>query len=98
MTIQARRVSYRLAVALAATAIVIVHAQEFPSQPAYKYEVVSVRRAAPGEMNSGFGPGVQGGMKARNVTAMQVLSFAYAAQDYQFIGAPGWAQSERFEI
>ena len=37
-------------------------------------------------------------MKARNVTAIQVLTFAYGVQDYQFIGAPGWAQSERFEI
>jgi uncharacterized protein (TIGR03435 family) len=37
-------------------------------------------------------------MIARNVTAIQVLSFAYAAQDYQFTGAPGWAHPERFEI
>jgi len=49
-------------------------------------------------MNSGFSPGAQGGMKARNVTAIQVLAFAYGVQDYQLIGAPGWAQSERFEI
>ena len=98
MTIRARRVWYGLAAALAATVIGILQAQEPPSQPAYKYEVVSIRRAAPGEMNSGFGPGAQGGMKARNVSAMQVLAIAYAAQDYQFVGAPGWAQSERFEI
>src|SRR5215510_4765436 len=97
MTIQSRRVSYRLAAALTATAVGILHAQEV-SPRAYRYEVVSIRRAAAGEVNSGFGPGPQGGMKARNVTAIQVLSFAYAVQDYQFIGAPGWARSERFEI
>jgi uncharacterized protein (TIGR03435 family) len=78
-------------------AIGILHAQQLPP-PAYKYEVVSIRPAAPGEMNSGFSPGAQGGLKARNDTAMQLLTFAYDARDYQFVGAPGWARSERFEI
>jgi uncharacterized protein (TIGR03435 family) len=49
-------------------------------------------------MNSGFSPGAQGGMKARNDTAMQLLAFAYNARDYQFVGAPGWARSERFDV
>ena len=83
---------------LAAATFAILLPPQLPAQPAYKYEVVSIRKAAPGEMNSGFSPGAQGGMRARNVTAIQVLSFSYAARDYQFVGAPGWAQSERFEI
>jgi uncharacterized protein (TIGR03435 family) len=37
-------------------------------------------------------------LHARNDTAMQLLMFAYDAHDYQFKGAPGWAQSDRFEI
>jgi uncharacterized protein (TIGR03435 family) len=76
----------------------MLYAQALPPPPAYKYDVVSIRRSAPGEQNSGFGPGAQGGLKARNDTAMQLLTFAYDARDYQFLGAPGWAQSERFEI
>src|SRR4051794_12471429 len=66
--------------------------------PVYTYDVVSIRPAAPGQSNSGFSPGAQGGLKARNDTVMQLLSFAYDARDYQFVGAPGWAQSERFDI
>src|SRR5215471_17561462 len=94
MAMQARRVSCGLAVA----AIAMLRAQEPPTQPAYKYEVVSIHRAAPAEMNSGFGPGPQGGLKARNVTPVQALTFAYNVRDYQILGAPGWAQSDRFEI
>lgn len=98
MTIQARCVSCRLAAAWAATAIAMLHAQEAPPAPAYKYEVASIHRAAPGEVNSGFSDGPQGGLWARNITAMQALGFAYDAREYQFAGAPGWAHSERFEI
>jgi uncharacterized protein (TIGR03435 family) len=29
---------------------------------------------------------------------MDLLTFAYSAKGYQFVGAPGWAQSDRFEI
>jgi bla regulator protein blaR1 len=29
---------------------------------------------------------------------MQLLTFAYDARDYQFVGAPGWAESERYNV
>ncbi len=87
-----------LAAALAAAVPVILPAQEPRSQAAYTYEVASIHPAAPGQMNSGFSPGAQGGMRARNVTAVQALTFAYSIQDYQLVGAPGWADRERFEI
>jgi len=69
-----------------------------PPPPAHRYEVVSIHPAAPGERNSGFSPGAQGGLKARNDTVMQLLMFAYEARDYQFVGIPAWAQSERYEV
>src|SRR5262249_32545797 len=72
-------------------------AQE-PPPPTYRYEVVSIRAADPNERNSGFGPGAQGGLRARNDTALQLLSFAYDARDYQFIGVPGWARSARYDV
>jgi bla regulator protein blaR1 len=72
-------------------------AQAIPP-PVYKYEVVSIRPAVPGQANSGFSPGAQGGLHARNDTTMQLLTFAYDARDYQFVGSPDWANSERFEI
>lgn len=72
-------------------------AQTVPA-PAYKYEVVSIHPAAPGQTSSGFSPGAQGGLRARNDTLMQLLTFAFDAREYQFVGAPGWAQTERYEI
>src|SRR4051812_9705260 len=91
MTLQTR---FRLAGAVMA----VLAAQELRSQAAYRYEVVSIHRAEPGQSNSGFSPGPQGGIRARNVTALETLAFAYSLQDYQIVGVPGWAKSERFEI
>ena len=82
---------------ICASALTALHAQE-PPAPKYKYEVVSIRRADPAEMNSGFSDGVQGGMKARNVTVLEMLGFAYSLRDYQFDSVPGWAKTERFEV
>jgi bla regulator protein blaR1 len=90
MTLDARKILLLLAVGN-------LGAQAVP-EPVYKYDVVSVRPAAPGQTNSGFGPGPQGGLLARNDSVMQLLTFAYDAREYQFVGAPGWAKSERFEI
>src|SRR5215472_2107156 len=69
-----------------------------PPPPTYGYEVVTIHKAAPGQTSSGFGPGAQGGLRARNDTVMQLLTFAYDVRDYQFVGVPDWAQTERFEI
>ncbi len=72
-------------------------AQEIPA-PQYGYEVASIRRAAPGQENSGFSPGPQGGLWARNETVVNLINFAFNAEDYQIIGLPAWAKSDRFEI
>ncbi len=97
MAILCRKASHRLAVALTA-AIVSLHAQESASRSKYTYEVASIHRAAPEEINSGFNSGPQSGMICRNVTALMALSFAYDARDYQFFDVPGWARSERYYI
>ena len=90
--------SNRMSAAAPLIAIGLLHAQVLPPPPRYTYEVVSVHRADPNERNSGFSPGAQGGLRARNDTAMQLLTFAYDARDYQFVGVPGWAQSERYNV
>jgi uncharacterized protein (TIGR03435 family) len=83
---------------LIATAVVgSLHAQPAPP-PVYTYEVVSIHKADPGERNSGFSPGPQGGLHARNDTAMQLLTFAFQSHEYQFVSVPGWAKAERFDI
>jgi len=37
-------------------------------------------------------------MRARNVTTLQAVLFAWGITDYQLVGIPAWARSERFEI
>jgi hypothetical protein len=74
MAVRTSTVAHRLSAGLAAIAIAILHPQELPSQPAYQYDVVSIRRADPGEMNSGFSPGAHAGMRARNVTGCSALT------------------------
>ncbi len=78
--------------------MVLLAAQVLGAQTAYRYEVVSIHRAQPGQTNSGFRDGPQGGMRAGNVTAMQVIAFSFGVQDFQIEGLPAWAKSERFEI
>src|SRR5262249_1474020 len=51
-----------------------------------------------GEAGSSIGPGAGGGLRSRNCTAMQLLTFAYRVRDYQIVGAPGWVKSERFDV
>ena len=74
-----------------------IPAQDFPA-PKYGYEVVSIRRAAPGQQNYGFSPGPQGGLWARNNTVERLLAFAYGVEEYQLEGVPSWARSDRFEV
>jgi uncharacterized protein (TIGR03435 family) len=69
-----------------------------PPPPTYGYEVVTIHKAAPGQNSSGFSPGAHGGMRARNDTVMQLVTFAYDVRDYQIVGAPDWTNTERFEI
>jgi len=76
----------------------LIRAQTLPPTPAYTYEVASIRKSSPGQQGSHIGPGAGGGMSARNVTAMQLLTFAYKVRDYQISGAPGWVTSDRFDV
>lgn len=76
----------------------ILRAQTLPPPPAYTYEVVSIKRNVSGDGNSTISPGAHGGMRGTNVAPMQLLQHAYAAHDYQFVNAPGWLKSERFDI
>jgi uncharacterized protein (TIGR03435 family) len=76
----------------------IIRAQTLPPAPAYNYEVVSIHRSSPDERRTQIGPGAQGGLRMKNVTAMQILTFAYEIRDYQIEGARGWASTERFDV
>jgi uncharacterized protein (TIGR03435 family) len=77
-------------------AVNLATAQTLP--PAYTYEVVSIHKTAPGTMNVHIGDGPQGGLRTENTSVTVLLSAAYHVPDYQIVGAPGWASSERFDV
>jgi bla regulator protein BlaR1 len=76
----------------------ILRAQTLPPPPAYNYDAVSIHKSDPADNNSLIGPGPQGGWRARNTPAMQLIATAYGVQAYQIIGAPAWTSSEHFDI
>ena len=66
--------------------------------PAQQFEVASVKPTATqdGSLSVNFPPG--GRFVARNLTLKQLLQNAYAMQDYQIVGGPGWIASAGFDI
>ena len=77
----------------------VVRAQTLPPPPANSYEVVSIHPSGPGQTGrAGFSPGPHGGLQSRNTSVMDMLTWAYQIPDYRFVGAPGWTQSDHFDI
>ena len=87
-----------IAVVAVPVGIGLICAQTLPPPPTYTYEVVSIHQSSPGQQSSSIGPGAGGGLRSQNVTAMQLLTFAYKVRDYQIAGAPGWVTSDRFDV
>ncbi len=76
----------------------IIRAQTLPPAPAYSYDVVSIHPSKSARMGWSIAPGAQGGLRMENVTAMDLLMYAYQLRDDQIAGAPRWATSDRFDI
>jgi uncharacterized protein (TIGR03435 family) len=79
-------------------AIGVMRSQTLPPPPQYGYEVVSIRKSQSADGSSRIGPGPMGGVRAQNVTVLNLLVQAYDVRSYQFTGAPAWVQSDRFDI
>jgi bla regulator protein blaR1 len=45
-----------------------------------------------------LGPRPDGGLQAQNVTALQLITFAYDVQEFQVAGGPEWLKSARFDL
>ena len=43
-------------------------------------------------------PGPQGGMRTTNTSVMEMLAFAWNVRDYQFVDAPKWVASSRYDV
>lgn len=87
----------KLIVCLAAALSIVAltaKAQSAPPDPAF--DVVSVKR------NTSDGPMLQrntpGNVAMFNVPVRQLVRLAYQLQDFQIVGAPDWANTDRFDI
>jgi uncharacterized protein (TIGR03435 family) len=77
----------------------MLRAQTLPPPPQFKFEVASIKPANNGgDFTNRLGPGPQGGLRAENVTPMQLVGFAYDVKPFQITGGPSWAHSERFNV
>lgn len=61
------------------------------------FEVSSVKRSA-STSNDGWVRFTPGGLTAENAPLRFIITFAYHIRDFQLAGAPGWIESERYEI
>src|SRR5688572_9128610 len=63
-----------------------------------KFDVVSVKPNRSGEVALRFDIQPGGRLVAVNMPLKQFIRAAYTFQLYQIVGAPGWVDSERFDI
>ncbi len=63
------------------------------------YEVVTIYKSDPANKNVHMGnDGPHGGLRTSNTSVLTLIGAAYHVQDYQVIGAPAWAKSDRFDV
>jgi uncharacterized protein (TIGR03435 family) len=84
---------------LAATfAAIGVNAQAPASGPLPTFEAASIKPNRSGESRRAFRIGPGGSVTAINVTMRHIMWHAYGVQDFQIIGGPAWAASDRYDI
>jgi uncharacterized protein (TIGR03435 family) len=84
------------------TAIVVVGAAgaivqpQTPASPAFEVASIKVNRS--GQNWSTFGNSPGGRLTVINATLRDLLRLVYQVEDHQIEGAPGWTESERYDI
>jgi len=94
------RLMARIALAIAVAVGSVAFAQTpstIPTSADVAFEVASVKPNNSGATNSSTS-GRPGGFSAANVTARQLVVFAYRLRQFQLAGGPGWIGAERFDI
>jgi uncharacterized protein (TIGR03435 family) len=76
-------------------AIAGVHAAQTPESPAF--EVASIKPNKSGPPRS-IGPDPPGRVSWPYMNVSTLVGLAYRVREAQVVGAPGWAESERFDI
>jgi bla regulator protein blaR1 len=68
------------------------------AQKAPSFEVASIKPAAPGQRGVSIEVDPGGRFVASNMSIRMLIQQAYNIKDFQIVGAPGWAGSERYDI
>jgi uncharacterized protein (TIGR03435 family) len=63
-----------------------------------KFEVASVKPAAPNAAGTYLGPGPGGGLTIANMSLKDLIIMAYGLQPFQASGGPPWVDSARYDI
>jgi len=79
-------------------ALGVVRAQTLPPTPTLTYDTVSVHKTAPGANHVRITDGPQGGWRTENTSVVKLISASYHVEDYQIVGAPGWASTQGFDV
>jgi uncharacterized protein (TIGR03435 family) len=72
-------------------------AQERTANDAAAFDAASMRQNNSGDQNTSFRR-QPGGLTATNAPAAMFISMAYQLQPFQMQGAPGWLNSERYDV
>jgi uncharacterized protein (TIGR03435 family) len=72
-----------------------VRAAQAPATPSFEVASIKPNKAGPPQS---LGPDPPGRVVLPYVTVSTLVGFAYRVRDAQVVGAPGWAQSEPFDI
>jgi uncharacterized protein (TIGR03435 family) len=62
------------------------------------FDVVSIKPSDPSVQGTNIGISPGGSFEARGVTLKMLISQAYDVRDFQISGAPGWVETERYDI
>jgi hypothetical protein len=63
-----------------------------------KFEVASVKPADPNAKTSSSSRDAGEGLDIRNVPVRNLITLAYGLQDFQILNAPGWTNTEGYDV
>lgn len=86
-----------LSILVLSTALVAAQSTSIPTSADVAFEVASVKPNRSGERNSSTS-GRAGGFTATNVTAQQLIVYAFRLRQFQLASGPNWLGSDRFDI
>ena len=86
-----------LSILVVSTAVVAAQSTSIPTSADVAFEVASVKPNKSGERNSSTS-GRAGGFTATNVTAQELIVYAFRLRQFQLASGPNWLGSDRFDI